>query len=231
MIKRRKIIFIVDDNNANLVSCKNILKPFYEVYPAPSAAKMFVLLQRVMPDLIMLDVEMPDINGYEAAQMLKDSDDSKGIPIIFLSAKSDPTSEMEGLNLGALDYIHKPFVSTLLLRRIETHLSLIEYRNELEERNSSIEKLLELKVKEVMQRKAAEAAAYKASLAKDEFLSRLSHEIRTPLNAIIKELIIATETDKQEKIKNSLHKATDMSLELLGIINDMLEISKTKTVS
>jgi putative two-component system response regulator len=129
----RKIIFVVDDNKGNLIACKNILQPYYEVYPAQSAEKMFELLGHIKPDLILLDVEMPDVSGHEAAQKLKSNDDHKNIPIIFLSARSDSTSELEGINLGALDYIHKPFLSQLLLRRIETHLSLIAYRKILSE--------------------------------------------------------------------------------------------------
>ena len=227
MNKNRKTIIVVDDNNANLVSCKNILKPFYEVYPAPSVAKMFDLLEHnIMPDIILLDVAMPDISGYEAAQMLKDSDDLKKIPVIFLSAKIDPESEMEGLNLGALDYIHKPFVSTLLLRRIETHLSLIEYQKLLEDRNISIEKLLELKTKEIMHHKTTEAAVTEASGEKNEFLSAMRGKIRSPLNDIIEILASVMDSEDNEKIKDSLHKAHGMSKELLDSINHMLDLPK-----
>ena len=125
----------MDDNNANLTACKNILKPHYEVYPAPTVDKMFDLLKHIMPDLILLDVNMPDINGYEAAGRLKKDDDYKDIPVIFLSGRVDPKSEMFGLNMGALDYIHKPFVSELLLRRLEIHLALIDSRKILEKQN------------------------------------------------------------------------------------------------
>jgi putative two-component system response regulator len=118
MANKRKTIIVVDDNNTNLVACKKILKPFYEVYPVPSAAKMLKLLENVVPDLIMLDVEMPDMNGYEAAQTLKNNDTFKNIPIFFLTARNDPVSEKLGLNIGAADYIHKPFVSEQLLQRI-----------------------------------------------------------------------------------------------------------------
>jgi CheY-like chemotaxis protein len=118
MTKKRETIIVVDDNNTNLVACKKILKPFYEVYPAPSAAKMLKLLEHVIPDLILLDVEMPDMNGYEAAQTLKSNDAFKNIPIFFLTARNDPVSEKLGLNVGAVDYIHKPFVSDQLLQRI-----------------------------------------------------------------------------------------------------------------
>ena len=119
-------VFVVDDNNASLTACKKILKPYYEVYPIPSAEKMFEMLGHVVPDLILLDVDMPDMNGYEAAGRLKKNDAYSEIPIIFLSGRIDPTSEMVGLNLGALDYIHKPFVSELLLRRIKTNMSLFD---------------------------------------------------------------------------------------------------------
>ena len=129
MANERKVIFVVDDNKGNLIACKNILQPYYEIYPAQSAEKMFELLEHnIIPDLILLDVEMPDISGHDAAQKLKSNDDYKNIPIIFLSARNDSTSEMEGFSLGALDYIHKPFLSHLLLRRIEMHLSLIAYQ-------------------------------------------------------------------------------------------------------
>jgi putative two-component system response regulator len=123
MTKKREKIILVDDNNTNLTAYKNILKPFYEVYPAPSAAKMLKLMENVIPDLILLDVEMPDMNGYEAASMLKNNAAFCNIPIIFLSARDDPVSEKFGLNLGALDYIHKPIVSSVLLSKIENYFS------------------------------------------------------------------------------------------------------------
>ena len=129
MTKEQKIIIIVDDNDTNLTACKKILKPYYVVYPAPSAAKMFDLLEHaIIPDLILLDVEMPEMDGYEAARILKNTEAYKKFPIMFLTARNDAISEMEGLNLGALDYIHKPFVSALLLKRIEMNLSLVDYQ-------------------------------------------------------------------------------------------------------
>jgi putative two-component system response regulator len=141
MTNNQKTIFVVDDNNANLVACKEILKSEYVVYPVPSAEKMFELLEHVTPDMILLDVEMPQMDGYEAAGKLKSSEASREIPFIFLTAKNDAGSELEGLNLGALDYIHKPFVGALLLRRVETYLSLIDCRKLLEERNKTIAEL------------------------------------------------------------------------------------------
>ena len=109
---------VVDDNSTNLLMCKSVLKPFYEVYPVPSAARMLKLMEHIKPDLILLDVEMPDINGYEAAGMLKEKDAFKEIPIIFLTSRNDPVSEKFGFNLGAVDYISKPIVGEQLIERI-----------------------------------------------------------------------------------------------------------------
>jgi len=142
MADEQKVIVVVDDNNANLIACKNILKPHYTVYPAPSTEKMFELLQNIKPDLILMDVEMPGTDGYEAARMLKGNETYKEIPLIFLSARSDAKSEMEGFELGALDYIHKPFFSALLLRRIEIYLSLVDYKKTTEEQKKTIEKIV-----------------------------------------------------------------------------------------
>jgi len=128
MENERKKIIAVDDSLENLTALKDTLKNIYEVYPCPSASKMFELLEHFLPDLILLDVEMPEINGYEAAKRLQSNEKHKSIPFMFLTSMNDVTSEMEGLKLGAVDYIHKPFVVPLLLQRIKTHLALVDYQ-------------------------------------------------------------------------------------------------------
>jgi len=142
MSGEQKKIIAVDDIPENLAAIRNTLKDLYEVYPCPSASKMFELLENVKPDLIMLDVAMPDMDGYEAIQKLKIDDRYKEIPVIFLSAKDDEKSEMEGLKLGAVDYIHKPFVTPLLLQRIKIHLSMSEQQKTILNRNKEIEDFL-----------------------------------------------------------------------------------------
>jgi putative two-component system response regulator len=128
----RSKIIIVDDNMANLTMGRNILKTFYEVYPAPSAAKLFELLENnVRPDLILLDVEMPETNGYEAIKKLKSDPELSDIPVIFLTAKNDETSELEGFDLGAVDYISKPFSGPRLLKRIASHLLIVRQKKDL----------------------------------------------------------------------------------------------------
>jgi len=125
--ERRKII-AVDDNPENLSALKNTLKNIYEIYPSPSALKMFDILQHIRPDLILLDVEMPEMDGYEAARKLQSSAKYKPIPFMFLTSRDDINSEIEGLGLGAIDYIHKPFVAPLLLQRIKTYLTLVDFQ-------------------------------------------------------------------------------------------------------
>jgi len=128
MTTDRKKIIVVDDNLENLTALKDTLKNTYEVYTCPSAFKMFDLLEHFLPDLILLDVEMPDMNGYEAAKKLKDHEKYKVIPFMFLTIRDDIKSEMAGLDLGAIDYVHKPFVAPVLLQRIKTHLALVDYQ-------------------------------------------------------------------------------------------------------
>jgi len=127
-MEEMKVIIAVDDNVENLTALKDTLKDKYEVYPIPSAAKMFELLEHIMPDLLLLDVEMPEMSGYETAKKLKSIDKYKSIPFMFLTIRDDIKSEMEGLDLGAVDYIHKPFVGPLLLQRINRNFSLMDYQ-------------------------------------------------------------------------------------------------------
>ena len=195
----QKIIFVVDDSNTSLTACKNILKPHYAVYPAISAAKMFGLLEHIIPDLILMDVDMPEMNGYEAVGRLKKIDEYKNIPIIFLSGRVDPASEVFGLNMGAVDYIHKPFASELLLKRIKTNISLIETQKMLEERNKSA----------------------------DDFFSR-SSEVITPLKKIIEILDTAVTEEDQSKSKNIINTAKTAVNELLSNVNSIFDISRTE---
>ena len=116
---------------ANLTMGRNMLKTFYEVFPAPSAEKLFEILENVLPDLILLDIEMPETNGYEALKKLKADKRFEDIPVIFLTAKNDEDSELEGFDLGAVDYISKPFSGPLLLKRIANQLLIVKQRNDL----------------------------------------------------------------------------------------------------
>ncbi|MDR1693030.1 MAG: response regulator [Oscillospiraceae bacterium] len=146
---KRKTVLIVDDNQSNLATGKNLLKLRFEVYPVPSAARMFELLQKVTPDLILLDVEMPETDGYEAIKCLKANRDFADIPVIFLTSKNDERSEMYGLDLGATDYIFKPFSPPLLIKRIENQLLIAQQKQAIKSHAGELTKLVSQKNAEV----------------------------------------------------------------------------------
>jgi putative two-component system response regulator len=131
MADKRKTIILVDDDMIHLTAGKDILKDTYNVFPVSSGERLFEILKKVKPDLILLDIEMPVMNGYEAITKLKENPETADTPVIFLSAHIDPSHELEGLELGAVDYVFKPFSPLLLLRRIETQILLSSQKEEL----------------------------------------------------------------------------------------------------
>jgi putative two-component system response regulator len=139
MDAERPLIMIVDDNITNLKIGKSVLSDKYDVFTAPSARKMFELLEHNRPALILLDINMPEMNGYEAIRILKESPAFLNIPVIFVTSNSDPASELEGLSLGAVDYITKPFSPPLLRKRIEVHLLTETQKKRLEAQNKTLE--------------------------------------------------------------------------------------------
>jgi len=121
-----KTIFVVDDSDTNLSMAESALEGQYHVMTMPSAAKIFTLLERVTPDLILLDIEMPEMNGFEALKKLKSDNHWSDIPVMFLTGRNDETAEAQGLEMGAVDFVTKPFSAPVLLNRIKTHLNIDE---------------------------------------------------------------------------------------------------------
>jgi PleD family two-component response regulator len=128
----REMVMIVDDDITNIRVGKNALAGVYDVFTIPSAAKMFDLLNRNTPAMILLDIDMPEMDGYTAIKALKADPNTRDIPVIFLTSKNDSGSELEGLSLGAIDYITKPFQPALLRKRIEVHLMVEAQKHKLE---------------------------------------------------------------------------------------------------
>jgi len=157
METEKKLVILVDDNPANLRIGKNVLSEKYSVATAPSAEKLFGLLENNYPAMILLDVDMPEMNGYEAIKILKSKPETKSIPVIFLTGKTESDDELAGLSLGAVDYITKPFQPPLLLKRIEMHLRLEEQQKELEKQaaelkyfNDNLQRMVEAKTENVL---------------------------------------------------------------------------------
>jgi putative two-component system response regulator len=119
-----KKIFVVDDSDTNLSMAETVLEDKYSVMTMPSAAKMFSFLEKMIPDLILLDIEMPEMNGFTALEKLKSESKWSEIPVIFLTGRDDTEVEARGLGMGAVDFITKPFSAPVLLNRIRIHLDI-----------------------------------------------------------------------------------------------------------
>jgi sigma-B regulation protein RsbU (phosphoserine phosphatase) len=128
----KKLVLLVDDAPANLQMMRSILKDDFKIRVATSGAKALELVKtKPQPDLILLDVMMPEMDGYEVCGILKSMPEVRDIPVIFLTGKTEADDETKGFEVGAVDYIHKPFSPAVVKARVHTHLVLRESREQL----------------------------------------------------------------------------------------------------
>lgn len=141
-------VMIVDDNMTNLIMAKKALEDIYEIVPVSSGETALEYLNDMPepPDLILLDVEMPKVNGFQVISEIKCSEKLNKIPVIFLTAQDDDTTEVEGFFLGAMDYIKKPYTAALLRKRVDVHIQLLEQNRKLEDYNKNLCKTVQDKV-------------------------------------------------------------------------------------
>jgi len=141
-------ILIVDDESANIVALTGILNPEYEIYVAKNGSDAVMIAKEDLPDLILLDVLMPEMDGYEVIAELKNDETTSTIPVIFITGLDGSSAERKGLALGAADYIPKPFVSDIVKLRVQNQISLINHVRALSEKTEALqqrtEKLLRL---------------------------------------------------------------------------------------
>jgi len=203
MESEKKLIILVDDDPTTLRIGSNVLEGKYDVATAPSAAKLFSILENNSPSIILLDIEMPEMDGYEAIKILKSSPQTKDISVIFLTARSESEDEIKGLSLGAVDYITKPFKPALLLKRIEIHLMLEKQAAELKYFNDNLQQMVEEKTRNVlnlqdaMLRTIAEMVEYRDSIT-GSHIERTQRGIKILLEAIKKHGFYSEETKDWE---------------------------------
>lgn len=137
---------IIDDDLSNLIIAKKALEKDYDVIPVTSGQSALDLMKRIVPDLILLDINMPKMNGFEVISKLKTSDNFKNIPVIFLTAQDDSSDELEGFSLGATDYIKKPFIIPILIKKIELYIKIIKQTREIENYNKNLENTVQQKI-------------------------------------------------------------------------------------
>ena len=142
-------VMIVDDNMANLIMAKKTLEKEYEVIPVSSGISALECLNDMpeLPDLVLLDVDMPNVNGFQVISEMKNNPKLTNIPIIFLTAQDDDTTELESYNLGAMDYIKKPYTANLLKKRVDIQIQLLTQRRKLAEMNLSLNNMVQDKNK------------------------------------------------------------------------------------
>ncbi|MCL2045062.1 MAG: response regulator [Oscillospiraceae bacterium] len=201
----QKTIFVVDDSITNLSVAEQTLENYYNVITMTSAIRMFVFLEKIIPDLILMDVAMPEMSGFDAMIKLKSNTLFSDIPVIFLTALADSYNEAYGIELGAVDFIMKPFSEAVLLHRIRHHLSIDDL---IKERTVKLEE------------------AISASSAKSDYLSNMSHEMRTPLNAIIGMTTVGKNANDINEKNRALGVIGNASTHLLGVINNVLDMAK-----
>ncbi len=149
---QRNRIMVVDDNVTNLNIARKALEDEYDVMLLPGGEKALTILGKIQPDLILLDIEMPGMDGFEVINRIKQMPSPIcDIPVIFLTAKTETESEYEGLNLGAHDYITKPFSAPLLLKRVQLHLKLAKQQSELLDYSNNLKDMVQEKTRDIIE--------------------------------------------------------------------------------
>jgi CheY-like chemotaxis protein len=199
-------ILIVDDVSANLMILGSILKrKGYRVRPVPNGQHALLAAEKEQPDLILLDIMMPEMDGFEVCRHLKESPKLADIPVIFISALNDPTDIVKALTSGGVDYISKPFHAEEVLARVKTHLQL--------HLQSIVLKQQSIELKELV-------------ATKDKFFSIISHDLRGPIGGFmaLTELMADESTElSPEEQKEFIVEISKSSRNVFNLLENLLE--------
>jgi len=205
-----KTIFIVDDKATNLMLAKKTLDSKFRTYAFQSAEMMFKLLDKITPNLILLDIEMPDMNGFEVLKQLKAHEKYQYIPVMFLTKKNDPDHEIYGFELGAIDFITKPFTAPVLLKRVEAHIEIDNLTREVQQKNENLTKSNE---------------------AKDNILAIVSHDLKNCFGSILSAVEIIQMKHKDFAKNKYLEVIEEVSNRALFLMQDLLNTNKLEADS
>ncbi|PIE86247.1 MAG: hypothetical protein CSA05_01670 [Bacteroidia bacterium] len=231
-MKEREIphILIVDDQYENIVLLENMLLSEYNVKTLDNGKDALDYVHENLPDLVLLDVMMPDMDGFEVCKQLKENPKTKNIPVIFLTALSELEYKVEGFNAGGVDYVIKPFHKEEILHRLKIHLTLREQKQVLEaskRKFADANTQLELTKKELENVKAElqkqKGNSGKADSDKSEFITSMGNEILTTINTIIQQSnFISVEECSPDAAQNiaSIRTAAE---KLRKIVNDIIQ--------
>lgn len=205
-MSERAHLLLVDDEKTNLKVLAELLRSDYRIRLAQNGQQALEKCRQQLPDLILMDVLMPGMDGFETLTALRADAFTAQIPVIFITGLQSADHEQQGLQLGAQDYIHKPFHAEVVKARVATQLKLIRQRQE-----------LQLLSEQLTQ----------ANEAKSRFLATISHEIRTPLASVIgyAEAILAGEFAANEQLQ-AIQTICQNGKHLQALLNDLLDLSK-----
>jgi two-component system, sensor histidine kinase and response regulator len=202
-------ILIVDDTPANIQTLAAILKEHgYQISVATNGKQALDVLARVRPDLILLDVMMPEMDGFETCQRLKADEQLNQIPVIFLTAKTETSDIVQGFELGAVDYVTKPFNTHELLARVHTHLALLRQQRELQENYQRLSELERLR---------------------DNLVHMVVHDLRSPLlglSGCLQMLQADLEGKLEEEQVEDLDSALTAAQRLSEMVTSLLDVSR-----
>jgi two-component system sensor histidine kinase/response regulator len=213
-------ILIVEDLEENIDVLSASLEDEFEISVAVNGQLALEQIEQHQPDLILLDIQMPLMDGYEVCRHLKSNPATSKIPVMFLTALTEEGAESKGLLLGAVDYIYKPFNPYLVKARVRNQIELKKYKDQLEEL-----------VRERTQRlKEAHEKLRLIDATKNDFLGAISHELRTPANGVLGVAQIALDYIEDEFMKDELTKLFEIgSKRLLETIDNALLLAKLQT--
>jgi signal transduction histidine kinase len=230
-------ILIADDTPENLHLLFGMLTgESYRVRPVPNGLRALSAVQAEIPDLILLDIKMPDIDGYEVCKRLKADERTRDIPVIFISALNGAFDKVKAFSVGAVDYITKPFQVEEVLARVETHLMLQNQRQNLEEKNTQLQqeitrrKQAEEELQELNQQlQVTNRQLQEANDSKNKFFSIIAHDLRSPFTGLIgltEALVKDLECYSQDRIKTLVSLLHKDSKAIYTLLTNLLEWSR-----
>jgi signal transduction histidine kinase len=225
-------VLVVDDNPRNLQLMSAMLKQEgYKLYITNSGENALTFLENTMPDLILLDVMMPGLSGFEVCRLIKKQPKYKDIPVIFLTAKNEVEDLVEGFEAGAVDYIVKPFHAKEVIVRVSTHIQLKQAREQMLEKTRELEEAnrsLGLS-KAIIEADAAQLSLLNAE--KNKFFSIIAHDLRGPITGLAGLAEILNEELEQmpkEEVQTTIRILHDSSKQVVDLLYNLLEWSRVQ---
>jgi signal transduction histidine kinase len=209
-------VLLVDDQPNNLKVLRQALEPAgYNILVAADGQRALDLAQRARPDLILLDVTMPGMDGFETCRRLKEIEATAAVPVLFITARTETEDVVQGFEAGGADYIAKPFRSEEVLARVAAHVRLQQLTTRVQAQNRELE--------------AANREIREADRRKSEYLARMSHDLRTPMNAIIgytRILLRRARGELAERQYRNLENIRHCADHLLALLSDIIDLAK-----